>query len=287
MARNLSSNHTYTIGVVVPKIAHFFFSSVIESIYDAALEKGYEIILTVSQEDAARELQHIRSLLSMRVEGIIISVSQQTKDYSFFHRVKELGIPLTFMDRTVELDGFSKVVADDKGGAYAATKQAINVGYSQIAHFSGYPHTTIGRERLLGFELAMKDSQKEIKQEWVLQGGFSEEDGYNSFMKLYHSGKLPECVFTVTFPVALGVYRAVNELKLKIPTDIDIISFGNSALNQFLTPSMSYVEQPTSELARKALELTVEHIRGKDHFIPRTVTLPTKLVLSDTCIPRN
>ncbi len=102
MARNLSSRRSNTIGVIVPKIAHFFFSSVIEAIYDAAFENNYEIILTVSQENAERELRHVESLLSMRVDGLIVSLSQQTRDTSIFDKVQQRGVPLICMDRVSE-----------------------------------------------------------------------------------------------------------------------------------------------------------------------------------------
>lgn len=279
MARNLSSKHTRTIGVVVPKIAHFFFSSVIESMYDAALAHKYEIILTVSQENAERELLHIQTLLSMRVDGIIISVTQQTKDYTIFKRVRDMGIPITFMDRVIDMDGFNTVVADDYAGAFAATEQAVNVGYRNIGHLAGYAHTYIGKERCRGFKTALKQHNVSLHPEWIVQGGFGEPDGFQGFMKLYESKNMPEFIFAVTFPVALGVYRAAEQVGMKIPDDIDIISFGNSGLNQFLSPPMSYIEQPTTELGKKAVDLTIHSIQQKDEFVPQSIVLPTKLIL--------
>ena len=74
-ARNLSARQSNIIGIVVPKIAHFFFGSVIEAIYDSAFEKKYESVITVSQEIATRERQHIDSLLSMRIDGRIVSIT--------------------------------------------------------------------------------------------------------------------------------------------------------------------------------------------------------------------
>jgi LacI family transcriptional regulator len=286
MARNLSSRRSNTIGVVVPKIAHFFFSSVIEAIYDRAFENNYEIILTVSQENAEREARHIQSLLSMRVDGLIVSVSQATKDLGIFENVKARGVPLTFMDRVPNIEGFNTVVADDRAGAFAATEQAISIGYKKISHLAGFQHTSIGKERYLGFVDAMKQYGIPIKPEWVVQGGFSEIDGYRGFGEMYKSGKLPEFIFASTFPVALGVYRGAEEHGLKIPDDIDIISFGSSGLNQFLSPPMSYVEQPSVELGQKAFDLTLESIRQTEQIVPQRVKLPTKLVLWKTCVKR-
>ncbi len=286
MARNLSSKRSNTIGVVIPKIAHFFFSSVIEAIYDAAFENNYEIILTVSQENADREIKHIRSLLSMRVDGLIVSVSQTTKDFTIFETVRDMGVPLTFMDRIPPMDGISSVVCDDRTGAFSATEQAINIGYRKIAHLAGYQHVNIGRDRYKGFVDAMKQYDVPIKPEWVVYGGFSEDDGYVGFNKMYETGNLPEFIFASTYPVALGVYRAIEELGMKIPDDVDLISFGSSGSNRFLSPSMSYVEQPTTELGRKSVELTLENIRQHEQFIPQHIKLPTKLVLCKTCIKK-
>ncbi len=287
IARNLSSKRSNTIGVVIPKIAHFFFSSVIEAIYDAAFEQSYEIILTVSQENADRELRHIQSLLSMRVDALIVSVSQETKDYSIFENVRTRGIPLTFMDRVPNLEGFNSVIVDDRGGSFAATEQAINIGYRKVCHLAGYQHTNIGKERYQGFVDAMKQYGVPIRPEWVVYGGFGENDGYRGFCELYKSGKLPEVIFASTFPVAVGVYQAAKEFGLKIPDDIDIVSFGSSGMNQFLDPPMSYVEQPTVELGQRAFELTLENIRHPEQSIPQRVKLPTKLVLCKTCVKRH
>jgi len=284
IARSLSSRRTNTIGVVVPKIAHFFFSSVIEALYNSALESGYEIVLTVSQESAEREARHLQSLLSMRVDGLIVSLSAQTHDYAMFHWIRELGVPLTMMDRVIDDDRFTRVVVDDFGGAFAATKQAISVGYRKLAHLAGGEGTNIGRERARGFTAALEQYGIPLRSEWVIRGGFGEEDGYRGFMQLRESGNMPEFLLTATFPQALGVYRAVAECGMSIPADIDIICFGNTGLNQILPSAPTYVEQPTKDLGVKAFELTLKQIREKTE--PTLVTLPTRLVVCQTAISR-
>lgn len=284
MARNLSSQRSNSIGVIVPKISNVFFSSVIEAIYDAAFEKNYQIILNVSQENAERELRHVQSLLSMRVDGLIVYVSENTKDYSVFQSIRQMGIAMTFMGRPVEVNGFNTVSADDRGGAFAATEQAISIGYRKIGHLAGFQYTNVGRERYGGFESALKQYGVPVNRQWVVHGEFSEEEGYKSFMNIYQTKKLPEFILVSTFPVAVGVYRAAAELGLRIPDDIDIIGFGDGELNRFLSPPMSYVEQPTLELGQKAFQLTLENIQQQGHDIVQHIKLPTKLVLCKTCI---
>jgi LacI family transcriptional regulator, galactose operon repressor len=283
MARNLSSKKSNTIGVVVPKIAHFFFGSVIESIYDAAFHNNYEIILTVSRENAQRESTHIESLLAMRVDGLIVSISQETKNTNIFKKVKKLGVPLVFMDRVLDIPGASKVTVDDEGGSFKAIEMAVKNGYTKIGHLAGYPEINIGKARYRGFERAMKQYGMRINPDWIIYGGFGEEDGYNGFMKLYKSGNFPEFLFTVTYPVALGVYSAIQDVGLTIPDDIDIICFGNSDVNRFIKPSLTCINQPTEILGKTAVELIVEHIKNYDNFEPKHIEIPTEIIVRETC----
>ncbi len=283
MARNLSSQRSNTIGVVVPKIAHFFFSSLIESIYDTAFHNNYEIILTVSQENSEREIKHIESLMAMRVDGLIVSITQQTRDHAIFEKVKKQGIPLTFVDRVLDIPDTSSITVDDRGGTFMAIEHALKLGYRKIAHLAGYPEINIGLRRYLGFEDAMKMHDLSINPDWVVYGGFGEEAGYRGFMKLLNSGNMPEFIFAVTYPVALGVYAAVEEAGLKIPDDIDIMCFGNSDVNRFISPSLSCVNQPTDKLGKTAVELTLDHIKNIDTFEPQHIEIPTELILRQTC----
>lgn len=285
MARNLSSRKTNTIGVVVPKIAHFFFGSIIESIYDIAFQHNYEIILTVSQENEARERQHIQTLLSMKVDGIIISLSQETKDYSIFETVKSRGVPIVFMDRIPKIENVDKVFVDDRGGAFKAIDHAIKLGYKNIAHFAGYPEVNIGQQRYLGFEDAMKKHDIPINPEWIIHGGFGETYGYEAFMKLYRDNNLPDLIFTVTYPVALGIYKAASEVNLQIPNDIDVICFGDARIQKYLSPPLSCVTQPTNLIAEKSMEILFEKINNHDEKDTSVeVEIPTELLLRGTCI---
>jgi LacI family transcriptional regulator len=285
-ARNLSSRKSSTIGVVVPKIAHFFFSSVIESIYDTAFHNNYDIALTVSQEDPEREKKHIDTLLAMRVDGIIVSITEHTKDKAVFDKVLDRGVPIVFMDRVLEIKGTSQVTVDDRGGAFSAVEQAIRNGYRKIAHLGGYKEINIGKERYAGFAEAMKQYGLPVNPDWVSLNGFGEDSGYEGFMKIYRSGNMPEFFFAVTSPVAFGIYDAAAEVGLKIPDDIDLICFGNSAIGRFIKPELSYVNQPTDSLGKTAVELMLEHLREDDDYKPKRIQLPTNLVMRETCIKK-
>ncbi len=286
MARNLSSRRSHMLGVVVPKIAHFFFGSVIEAIYNAAFERNYEIILMVSQENPERQRKHLETLISMRVDGILVSVSEETSDLQVFERIKHRAIPLVFVDRAPEPmpEGFSSVRVDDRGGAFLATEHAIKVGYKKLAHLAGRQDINIGRDRLAGFQDALTRHGVKLHPEWVIEGGFGKESGYRGFMKMYNSGNLPEFIFAVTYPVALGVYEAARDVDVRIPEDIDILCFGDSDMHRFVSPALSCVNQPTLELGTKAVHLMLELITHPDVAPVQHVKIPTELVLRETCV---
>jgi LacI family transcriptional regulator len=286
IARDLSAKKTNTIGLVVPKIAHAFFASVIEAIYDTAFANNFEIILTVSQENAEREIGHIKTLLSMRVGGLLVSLSEQTPDTAIFKLVKKKNVPLVFFDRVLEGCDFSTVTADDRGGAVLAVEQAIRAGYTKIAHLAGFSHLNIGRERGAGFRQAMQKHNLPINPEWIIEGGLGEEYGYKGLMQWYNIQNLPEVIFAVTFPVALGVYQATKELGLRIPQDIDLICFGDSNICRFLSPPLTCIEQPTDKLGKKAVELLIQEMNRSDFSTPQQIVLETSLKIRQTCLSK-
>lgn len=286
MARNLSSRNSHMLGLVVPKIAHFFFGSVIEAVYNVAFENNYEIILMVSQENPERQRKHLETLISMRVDGILISISEDTHDLAIFDRIKSRGIPLLFLDRAPDPmpQGFSSVLVDDRGGAILATEHAIKVGYRKLAHLAGPQGIGIGKNRRRGFLEALANHSIEARPEWIIEGGFGKESGYRGFMELYNSRNLPEFIFTVTYPVALGVYEAARDVGARIPKDIDILCFGDSDMHRFVSPALSCVNQPTGELGSKAVQMMLEIVKHGEAAPEQHVLIPTELVLRETCI---
>jgi len=281
MAKNLSARKSNTIGLIVPKIAHHFFSSVIESVYDTAFEKNYEIFLTVSQEHSDRERKHVLSLLSMRVDGLIISITQETKDLTIFKRVIDLNIPLVFIDRAPELEGSSSVTVDDRNGAYSASENAVKKGYKKLAHVGGYSHINIGRERQEGFKQALLDNGIPVNSDWIIEGGFGEEDGYKGFEEIYKKGVLPEFIFAVTYPVALGIYKAAGRYGIRIPEDIEITCFGNNPFHGHSRTIFNFVDQPTQQLGREAVNLIIRKIDNPVETGTQHIKLKTELLVSE------
>jgi LacI family transcriptional regulator len=228
-------------------------------------------------------MQHIQTLLSMRVDGLLVSITEQTLDTAIFEVVKKRKVPMVFFDRAPDVQGFTQVISDDEGGSYQAVSRMIESGYTKIAHLSGYSHTNIGRARQNGFRRAMKDKGISYPEEYLIEGGFGEADGFKGFMRLFKSGNMPQAIFAVTYPVALGVLTAANEVGMHIPGDLDLVCFGGSELNRFIKPSLSFVDQPAEQIGKIATQLLLDEINDTD-IKGRHIAVPTSLVLCDTCI---
>lgn len=288
MARNLSARRSHLLGLVVPKIAHFFFGSVIESVYAKALEHKYETILMVSHENEEQEIQHLQTLVSMRVDGIIISVSARLKDIKIYEWVRQMGIPLLFMDRIPDPQpkGSTAVLVDDYGGTMKAIEQAMAAGHTTIACIGGDMNVNIGRNRVQGYMDALTRHGLDVRKEWIIAGGYGTDVGYHGFMHLLESGPLPRCIFTVTYPIALGVYAAAKARKIRIPEDVDVICFGDSDVGGLLTPALSCVNQPTQRLGEESVKLIMEMIEHPDSVPPGNRIIPTDVIVRETCVAR-
>lgn len=260
IARQLNSRRTFTLGIVVPDLENSFFSYVVDSMIDYATEHNYYVILTVSREKENIEKQNIDNLIGMRVDGLLVCLSQETTDRQVFTKVGKMNIPLVFFDRAFENIKFSRVVFNDKPGAVNSLNRIIQEGYTKIANFAGYSKTNIGRQRLEGFIETLSKNKIPVRKDWIIEGGFELKDGYESFKKLNCSGNLPEVIFAVNDRVALGAYKAAKEAGLSIPEDIGIFGYGFSEITDFFDPQLTLINQDPRKMGFEACKLLINEI---------------------------
>ena len=263
IAKQLNTGKTYTIGIVIPDLENSFFSYVVDSMIDYATENGYQVILTVSRENPEVERQNIENLIGMRVDGLMICNSQETRDTTIIKNIKKIKMPLVFFDRVVSLHGFSSVVFNDRKGAVSALDKVIEAGYTRIACFAGYRRISIGKERYKGFLDSLLKHGIPVRKEWIIEGGYELKDGYNSFMKLLSYRDLPEIVFTVNDRVALGAYRAAEESGIRIPSDIGIMGYGFNETTDMFNPPLAVINQDPRKMGRLSAKSLIDEISNK------------------------
>ncbi len=287
VAKNLHSKKTLTIGIVVPDLENSFFSYAVDSMVDAAAEHDYHAILTVSRENQKIEKDNIESLMGMRVDGLLVCVSQRTSDPQVFKQVRKMKIPFVFFDRDLEGMDCRSVTFNDARGAFDAVDRVIKNGYTRIAHFAGYSNVSIGRKRCEGYRNAMKRNGLAIDPAWVLEGGFEILDGYRSFMKIVQKKKIPEIILTVNDRVALGAYKAIKHAGLDIPNDIGVMGFGFNETAEMFSPPLSIIHQDPRKLGTAALEMLIEEMHQPGKNGPRKVSLEEEFIWNSSILKKN
>jgi LacI family transcriptional regulator len=284
IAQNLTTRKTFTLGVVIPDLENSFFAYATDSIIDTATELDYIAFVTISRENQQIERLNIQKLIGMRVDGLLVCVSQQTHDPKIFNRISNLKIPLLFFDRQLEGLNFPSIIFNDRNGAVEALGKIIEQGYRKIAHFGGYSDVSIGRERCLGYKYALESKGIAIKPEWIIEGGFEVKDGYEAFYKLFSLNDLPEIIFTVNDRVALGVYEAVKEVGLKIPDDIGLVGYGfkDTAIN--FCPPLSIINQDPRKIGKAATELLIKKIKNPAVSLQRNMGIEEEFLWNSSVI---
>jgi LacI family transcriptional regulator len=281
-ASSLASKKSKTIGLLVPRIEHSFFSSMIEGIFRYCKEYGYHAIPMVSFEMKVNEILNIKTLLSLRVAGIIANVSYDTFDDEPYRMIKSKGIPVVFFDRSIDNGNYSYVTTDDHKSAMKMTEYAINQGYRKIAHVCGAQNINIGRYRLNGFLEAAKKYNIGVPDEWIqVAPNTRRESGYRMAMNMLEKEERPDFIFAYSDNLAYGVYDAAYELGIKIPEELGVIGFGDIDLDVLMKPPLTSVKQPIGELAKEVVDLLIREIEDPS-VSKRSVFLESKLMIRES-----
>jgi LacI family transcriptional regulator len=284
VALNLRQKKTNTIGVILPELVHFFFSTVISGIESVAYEAGFNVILAQSNESYEREKTDIKALFNSRVDGMLISISRETTNYDHIESILSKGVPIVFYDRMYANPNTSKVIVDDYIGAKEAVLHLIEQGCTRIAHLESTPGLSIAEDRKRGYYDALRENNIPIKENMVLQcPNGSLEDAEAATKKLLALATPPDAIFANHDMLAMGAMKAIKEAGLKIPQDIALMGFSNWFFSQLMDPPLSSVDQPGFELGQEAARLLIRQIEMKDKEqfdpIPETKVLKTKLVV--------
>jgi transcriptional regulator, LacI family len=286
-AVNLRTQQTKTIGVVVPSTEHQFFAKVVSGVIEEAEKKGYLVIILQSNENFKTEVKQLHLLMQNRVDGVLISLSNETHRFSHIKELMKKDIPVVLFDKSTKLLNCSKVVIDDRKAAYSAVECLIKKGYKRIAHFRGSYIPQLSIDRFLGYKQALEDYDIPFDPELVFLCDNNDDfkDGYNNAKLLIESRVEVDAIFTITDVVAAGVMKYFKDANISIPDDIALFGFSNWFMSNVVTPSLSTVHQPSFEMGVVASQILFEEInagKNKLPISPREVVLETSLKIRES-----
>ena len=286
IALSLKERRSRTIGVIVSEIANSFFSQVINGIESIAYKSGYNVIIAQSRESFDREILNLQFLTSRSIDGLIISVSTETTDFSYLNDLHQKGMPIVFFDRIVGNIDTHKVIVDNYTGAYNATVQLIKKGYRNIAAISNPEMLSISKERLAGYRKALTDNGIEVNESLVKyckHGGMIGEEVNTVLHELLNQENRPDAIFTTADKLTTGCLRILKETGLNVPGDIGLLGFSNNDLTEMFDPALSVIKQPAFEMGEIAIGYLLQLIESKHpvtEFEPKV--LPTELFIRNS-----
>ncbi len=290
IALSLRQRKTNTIGVIIPEIVHFFFSTVISGIEDIAYDAGYSVIISQSNESYEREVMDTQALFNNRVDGILMSVSKETRDYKHIETVHKSGVPIVFFDRKCDAFESSTVMVDDFDGGYQATDHLIKQGYTNIAHLAGPSNLEITRQRKMGYKKALEDHGLRFSENMIIQDEISTDENHTRKLVvdfLQKANPKPDAIFANNDITALGAILGIKEVGMRVPDDIGVVGFSNWQFTSMTEPTISTISQPGFEMGQEAARLLIREIEAKEDEVlePIHKTFKTELVIRGSSVP--
>lgn len=286
LASSLRLGRSNIIGVIIPSAEINFFGSVVHGIEKIANENNYNVLIYQTNELYDYEKKGVQTFLQSQVDAVLASISKETINLDHYSEIKKRGVPLILFDRVSDALNVSSVVVDDYAGAFAATKHLIEQGCKRIAHIGGQQHVSIFNQRLKGYIDALNTHNIPVNEDLIVYGKVSIESGRECMKKLLGGKLQPDAVFCVEDFTALGALQSIKSANKKIPDEIAIIGFANEAFGEYLTPSLSTVNQQTVRMGEEAAKLFFEGI-GKPELHkgkPRKLVLEPELICRQSSI---
>jgi DNA-binding LacI/PurR family transcriptional regulator len=283
LAMGLLKQQTKMIGVIVPDIVTHFFSSIISGIESIAKEHGYYIVISSSNESYIKEAEAVQNLLKTRVEGFIVCISQETKDFSHFEKLIRDEIPLIFFDRICESLNVPAVTVDGAESVKAIIRHFKDNNCKRIAYISGPEHLNISKNRKEGYLEGLKECGYSFNPELLIDCNLSALEATSATQRLLSLPEKPDAIFAINDTLAFAAMKEIKKQGLKIPDDIALVGFTDEFHSTVVDPPLTSVTHPTFRMGQEAAWLFFKWIEmGRPSG--EKVILPAELVIRKSSV---
>jgi LacI family transcriptional regulator len=281
-AVNLRTRESRTIGLIIPEVVHHFFSNVINGIIAEAEKNGYLVIILQSNESLELEKKQVDLLINKRVDGIIMSLSNESNDDEHIKDIIRREIPFVMFDKISKLINCSKVIINDQKAAFEAVEHLISKGCKKIAHIRGPVNPQNSIDRFLGYKKAIEKNNLNFDSKLVYTcKNVTFDEGKEFAAQIIKDHPDVDGIFVITDLVAVGVIAYFNENNINVPNQIKVIGFSNWFMSQVITPKLSTIDQPSYEMGVNSFNLLLEEINLRKElleFKPKTIELQTSII---------
>ncbi|HNZ69837.1 MAG: LacI family DNA-binding transcriptional regulator [Prolixibacteraceae bacterium] len=284
VAQGLKFRRSNTIGVIIPEIVHYFFSQVISGIEEVAYKAGYTVIFCQSNERYDREVNNVKTLIAHRVDGILVSVSKETRDFQHLADILENQIPLVFFDRAAPGITADMVVTNDREAACMATLHLAGQGKKRIAHFAAPQNLFIGMERKAGYLDGLVLAGLTPDPALCVEAD-SFEKACHEISRMKASGTFPDAIFGANDLTAIGAMKSLLREGFRIPEEVAVTGFSDSRFAEIAEPSLTSVDQHGFEMGTLATQTLLKRIESADREYPcDTIIVKADLIIRNSSV---
>lgn len=283
IALSLKNKKSKTIGLIIPEIAHDFFSMVVKGIESVANANGYKLIACFSNEMLAQEIKNIEALTQTGIDGFIVALSKETQHQQDYHHLREIlnqELSLVLIDRVVQDIYCDKVIVDDAMASYKAVNHLIASGYHRIGLLTIPDYISVGNLRTQGYKNALKDADIPIDENLILAIDDIHSD--EIIANFFETHQFDALLCSNEF-FAVKALRQAHDRNIKIPEELGIVTFADGFLAKNSYPKLTAIDQHGIEIGKKAAELLIENIESEDKERNyRTEIIKTSLVVRES-----
>lgn len=287
-ARNLRNQTTNTIGVIMHELNSNFMTSVLAGIEKVTTEAGYDLIIAHSSECFSKEIANAKNLFDKRVDGLIASLSFDTKNLDHYKPFKEKNVPVIFFDRVEQEGSNTVVIIDNYKCGYQATEHLINEGCKKIVHITSSLKRNVYSQRFKGYKDSLTDNGIPFNEELVIINDLSESAAIESAMQILKMDPLPDGVFITNDFVAAVVMRTLKENNIRIPQDVAIVGFNNDAICTLVEPALSTINYPGLDVGEVAARNLINHLKGIGNMQnTNTIIIRSNLIIRKSSLKKD
>lgn len=279
-ARSLRQEAPRVIGVVLPNLVTHYYAGVLNGIEERARKDGYSVISSNSHESYEKEEAAIDNFVDLHVAGIIACLAQETTNYEHFKSIHQMGIPLVFFARTCLPELFSSVTGNGDIATQEATEHLIAQGCRRIAFVGGPNHLDMVRRRKHGYLEALREHRIPIDREIVSCGPIDDKLMAQATERLLQLPDRPDAIIGFNDIATYAAYSTIKRMKLRIPDDVALIGFTDSPACEYVTPTISSIEDKANLQGQKACEMLLRHIGGETKV--RKEVVPMVIIIRES-----
>jgi len=283
-ASSLAGGRSHVIGLLVPDLGTGYIGEIIRGI-DAELDLvHYDLMLYTTHRQEANEARYVSTITQGMADGLLIVLPRNPA--SFIRTLRQHNFPYVLIDHQGTNEQDHAVGATNWQGAYNATEYLIKLGHQQIGFITGSTDLGCARDRLAGYQAALRTHHVALDPELIYEGDFHQPDGYAGANKLLKHPARPTAIFASNDVMAMSVMDAVRECDLRVPEDVSVIGFDDIPQAGYVRPALTTVRQPLEQMGRVATQMLLDLLQDPEAK-PQRIELPTELVIRDSCQARS